>query len=156
MRIRPNIFLVSSLLLTPAFFWLLPYAIRCVRAPDDMTQTAGLASVTVIIVALIVIWTRLVAGSRVAWLIMAVIVWVWAFPAMMISRLHIGLVSPSQLKDWIVFAWRQDGLERVALMNPIMFSLMLIGLILPLKALFRIGKLERDTHIHRDARQSPG
>ncbi len=156
LRIRPNIFLVSSLLLTPAFFWLLPYMVRCVRASDDMTQTAGLASITVIIVALIVIWTWLVAGSRVAWLIMAVIVWVWAFPVMMISRLHIGPVSSSQLKDWVVSAWRQDGLARVSLINPIMFSLMLIGLILPLRALFRIGKLGRDTQIYRDARQDPG
>jgi hypothetical protein len=156
LRIRPNILLVSSLLLTPAFFWLLPYVIRCVRAADDMTQTAGLASLTVIIVALIVTWTGLAAGSRVAWVIMAVIVWVWAFPIMMISRLHIGPVSPSQLRDWIVSAWRQDGLPRVALMNPIMFSLMLIGLVLPLRALFRIGKLERDAQIYRDARQSPG
>jgi len=136
LRIRPNIFLVSSLLLTPAFFWLLPYMIRCVRASDDMTQTAGLASITVIIVALIVIWRWLVAGSRVAWLIMAVIVWVWAFPIMMISRLHIGPVSSSQLKDWIVSAWHQDGLARVSLINPIMFSLMLIGLILPLRLSF--------------------
>jgi len=156
-RIRPNIFLVSSLLLTPAFLWLLPSIIQCCVSygPETMTQTAGLASLTVIIVALIVIWMWLVAGSRVAWLIMAVIVWVWAFPIMMISRLHIGPVSPSQLEDWIVSAWRQDGLARVSLINPIMFSLMLIGLILPLRAVFRIGKLERDTQIYRDARQSP-
>jgi hypothetical protein len=137
MQVRRNIFLVSSSLLTPAFFWLLPYMIRCVRATDSITQTAGLASLTVIIVALIVIWTWLVAGSRVAWVIMAVIVWVWAFP-IMIFGLHIGPVSSSQLKDWIVSAWRQDGLARVTLINPIMFSLMLIGLILPLRALFRI------------------
>jgi hypothetical protein len=39
MKARPNIFLASSLLLTPAFFWLLPYVIRCARASDDMTQT---------------------------------------------------------------------------------------------------------------------
>ena len=161
MKLRPNIFLVSSLLLTPAFFWLLPYMINCVRYTGtditrDMTRTAGLASLTVIIVALIVIWTWLVAGNRVAWVIMAVIVWVWAFPIMMISRLHIGPVSSSQLKDWIVSAWRQDGLARVSLINPIMFSLMVIGLILPLRALFRIGKLERDTQIYRDARRSPG
>lgn len=140
MKVRPNIFLVSSLLLTPAFFWLLPYTIRCARASDDMTQAAGLASLTVIIVALIVIWTWLVAGSRVAWIIIAVIVWVWACPIMMIFRLHIGSLSSlslSGLKDWIVTAWREDGLPRVALMNPIMFSLMVTGLILPLRALFR-------------------
>ena len=139
MRIRPNIFLVSCLLLTPAFLWLLPYVIRCVRASDDMTRTAGLASLTVIIVALIVIWTSLAAGSRVAWVMMAVIVWVWAFP-IMIFRPHIGPLSSSELIDWIVSAWRQDGFARVTLINPIMFSLMLIGLILPVRSLFRIRK----------------
>jgi hypothetical protein len=137
MKVRPNIFLASSLLLTPAFFWLLPYVIRSARASDDMTRTAGLASLTVIIVALIVIWTWLAAGNRVAWVIMAVIVWVWAFP-IMIFRLHIGPLSSTELKDWIVSAWRQDGFARVTLINPIMFSLMIIGLILPLRALFRI------------------
>jgi hypothetical protein len=115
--------------------------INCVRDTDTMARTAGLASLTVIIVALIVIWTGLAAGNRVAWVIMAVIVWVWAFP-IMIFGLHIGPVSSSQLKDWIVSAWRQDGLARVTLINPIMFSLMLIGLILPVRALLRIGKPE--------------
>ena len=138
MKLRPNIFLVSSLLLTPAFFWSLPYTINCVRDTDTMPRTAGLASLTVIIVALIVIWTGLAAGNRVAWVIMAVIVWVWAFPLMMLfPPLHIGPLSLRELKDWIIFAWRQDGLGRVALMNPIMFSLMFIGLILPLRALLR-------------------
>lgn len=135
MMVRPNIFLASSLLLTPAFFWLLPYMLRCARASDDITRTAGLASLTVIIVALIVIWTWLVAGNRMAWVIIAVIVWVWAFP--MIFRPHIGPLSSSELRDWIVSAWRQDGFARVTLVNPIMFSLMIIGLILPLRALFR-------------------
>jgi hypothetical protein len=70
-----------------------------------------------------------------AWVIIAVIVWVWAFP--MIFRPHIGPLSSSELRDWIVSAWRQDGFARVTLVNPIMFSLMIIGLILPLRALFR-------------------
>src|SRR5260370_9120508 len=85
MRVRPNIFLISSLLLTPAFFWLLPSIIQCCvsyTGTETMTQTAGLASLTVIIVALIVIWTWLVAGNRVAWVIIAVICWFWAFPFM--------------------------------------------------------------------------
>jgi len=141
LRLRPNIFVVSSLLLTPAFFWLLPYVVRCAGASDDMTRAAGLASLTVIIVALIVIWTWLAAGSRVAWVIMAVIVWVWAFP-IMIFRPHIGPLSSSELEDWVVSAWRQDGFARVTLINPIMFSLMLIGLIVPVRALLRIGKPE--------------
>src|SRR5260370_11607571 len=59
MRVRPNIFLISSFLLTPAFLWLLPSIIQCCFSygPETMTQTASLASLPVIIVALIVIWT---------------------------------------------------------------------------------------------------
>lgn len=142
MRVRPNIFLVSSLLLTPAFFWLLPYMIKCARATDTITRTAGLASLTVIIVALIVIWTWLAAGNRVAWVILTVIVWVWAFPIMMFPLPHIGPLSLSDVKDWILSAWHQDGLARVTLINPIMFSLMLVGLILPVRALFRTRRAE--------------
>ena len=141
MRIRPSIFQVSSVLLTLGFLYLLPSSINCIRTRDSMTQIAGLAGLTLIIVALIVIWTGLVAGSRVAWLIMAVIVWVWAFP-IMIFRPHISAISSSGLRDWIVTAWHQDGFARVTLVNPIMCLLLFIGLILPVRALLRNGKPE--------------
>ena len=142
MRVRPNIFLISSLLFTPAFFWLLPSAIECVRSTESMTRTAGFSALTIIIVALIVIWTGLAAGNRVAWIVMLVIVWVWAFPIMMLFRLvtHIGALSLGDLNDWVVSAWRQNGIARITLINLMMFSLMLIGLILPVRALLRIGK----------------
>ena len=78
MRIRPSIFQVSSVLLTLGFLWLVPSTINCVRSTDSMTQIAGFALLTVIIVALIVIWTGFAAGNRVAWITMAVIVWVGA------------------------------------------------------------------------------
>jgi hypothetical protein len=106
-----------------------------------MTQTAGLASLTVIIVALIVIWTLLVAGNQVAWVIIAVIVWVWAFPIMMLPLVtHIVALSLSDLSDWVASAWHGDHLSRIALANTVLFLLMLIGLILPVRALFRIRK----------------
>jgi hypothetical protein len=143
-RISRNIFLVSSLLLTPAFLWLLPSFIQCCvsyTGTETMTQTAGLASLTVIIVALIVIWTWLAAGNRVAWVIIAVIVWVWAFPIMMLPLVtHIVGLSLSDLSDWVAAAWHGDHLSRVALGNTVLFLLMLVGLILPVRALLRIGK----------------
>jgi hypothetical protein len=142
MRVRPNIFLISSLLLTPAFFWLLPSIIQCVRytGTETMTRTAGLASLTVIIVALIVIWTWLVAGNRVAWVIIAVIVWVWAFPIMMLPLVtHVVALSLSDLSGWVVSAWHGDHLSRIALVNTVLFLLMLVGLILPVRALLRSG-----------------
>ena len=106
-----------------------------------MTQTAGLASLTVIIVALIVIWTWLVAGNRVAWVIIAVIVWVWAFPIMMLPLVtHTVALSLSDLSDSVASAWHGDHLSRIALVNTVLFLLMLVGLILPVRALLRIGK----------------
>jgi hypothetical protein len=145
LRIRPNIFLVSSLLLTPAFFWVLPDAINCARVTDthNMTTEAGLASLTVIIVALIVIWTWLVRGSRVAWVIMAVIVWVWALYFMTGPVLHHGLRwTLTELREWVAYAWGGEHISRILFMSTLMFLLMLVGLILPVRSLFRIGKFK--------------
>jgi len=112
-----------------------------------MTRTAGLASLTVIIVALIVIWTWLAAGNRVAWVIIAVITWVWAFPVMMLPSVAYGVACSfrekrfwSDLSDWVELAWHGEHLARISLVNTVLFSLMLVGLILPLRALFRIRK----------------
>jgi hypothetical protein len=149
MRVRPNIFLASCLLLTPAFFWVLPYMIDCARYTGTditryMTQTAGLASLTIIVVGLIVIWTGLVRGSRVAWVIMAVIVWVWAFPIMiLISPMRVKHIITHPLSDWsylVLEAWHGGHLAQVLLGNTVFFLLMLVGLILPVRALLRIRK----------------
>jgi dipeptidyl aminopeptidase/acylaminoacyl peptidase len=52
LRIRPNIFLISSsLLLIPALLWLLPTVVDCVRSTDGMTRQAGLASLTNVVAA---------------------------------------------------------------------------------------------------------
>ena len=143
MRIRPNIFLVSSLLLTLGVLWLLPSTIDCVRCTESMTRTAGLASLTVIIVALIVIWTGLAAGNRVAWVIMAVIVWVWALFNMTGPVLHHGLRwTLSDLREWVAFAWGGQHIARTLFISTLVFLLMLVGLILPVRSLFRIGKLK--------------
>jgi hypothetical protein len=148
MRVRPNIFLASSLLLTPAFLWLLPYMINSARytGTDNMTRTAGLASLTVIIVGLIVIWTWLVRGSRVAGGIMAVIVWVWAFPVMiLISPMSVKHIITHPLSDWsylVLEAWHGVHFAQVFLGNTVFFLLMLVGLILPVKALLRSTRSE--------------
>ena len=141
LRIRPNIFLVSSLLLTSAFLWDLPYTINFVGATDNIARAVGYASLTIIIVALVVIWTGLAAGNRVAWVIMAVIVWVWAFPFMTGPVLvHGRRWTLSELREWVVMAWREDTFQRTLLISSALFLLMLLGLILPVRALFRSPK----------------
>ena len=141
MRIRPNILLVSSILLTLGFLWLLRYAIRFVGSREAMMQICSLAFLTIIIVALIVIWTGVAAGSRVAWGIMVVIVLGYALPAMMWPVLRHGRRwTLSELREWVVIAWREDTFLRTQLIGSLLFLLMLLGLILPIKALLRGGK----------------
>jgi hypothetical protein len=141
LRIRPNIFLVSSLFLTLPLLWALPYTINFLGARDTIARTGGFACLTVIMVALIVIWNWLAAGNRVAWVIMAVIVWGWAFPFMMGAVLvHGRRWTLSELREWVVMAWREDTFARTILISTAMFLLMLVGLILPVRALFRIRK----------------
>ncbi len=142
MRIRPNIFQASGFLLTLGVLRLLPSTIEWVRVRDaeTMGQSFGFASLTVIIVALIVIWTGLAAGNRVAWVITAVIVCVWAFPLIMWP-----VVSHPRFfrdwREWVAAAWQNDvSWPRIFLVNTIMFLLMLVGLILPVRALIRSGK----------------
>jgi hypothetical protein len=140
-RIRPNILLVSSILLTLGVLWLLPSTIECIRTTNTMFRLAGLASLTIIIVALIVIWTGVAAGSRVAWVIMVVIVWVWALPAMTWPVLRHGRGwTLSELREWVVIAWRDDTFVRTTLISSSLFLWMLLGLILPIRALLRGGK----------------
>ena len=113
-----------------------------------MTQTAGLASLTIIVIGLIVIWTGLVRGSRVAWVIMAVIVWVWAFPMMILmSPMNLKHIITHPLSDWsylVVEAWHGVHFAQVLLGSTVFFLLMLVGLILPVKALLRTRKPDED------------
>jgi hypothetical protein len=140
MRIRPSIFQVSSVFLTLGFLWLVPSTINCIRTRDSMTQIAGLA---LIIVALIVIWTGFAAGNWVAWVIMAVIVWVWALPALMWPVLRHGRRwTLGELHEWVVIAWREDTFVRATLIDTVMFLLMLVGLVLPVRALYLNRKPE--------------
>ena len=140
MRIRPSIFQVSSVFLTLGFLWLVPSTINCIRTRDSMTQIAGLA---LIIVALIVIWTGFAAGNWVAWVIMAVIVWLWALPALTWPVLRHGRRwTLGELHEWVVIAWREDTFVRATLIDTVMFLLMLVGLVLPVRALYLNRKPE--------------
>lgn len=141
LRIRPDVFLVSSVLLTIGVLWLLPSTIACIRSTNTMTRIDGLAFLTIIIVALTVIWTGVTVGSRGAWVIMTVIVWVWALPAMTWPVLRHGRRwTLSELREWVVIAWREDTFARTELIATAMFLLMLVGLLLPVRALFRTRK----------------
>jgi hypothetical protein len=71
---------------------------------------------------------------------MAVIVWVWAFPTMVLPLLtHTVRLS---IGEWATAAWHENGSARIYLVNVVMFSFMLIALIVPVRGLLRAGKTE--------------
>jgi hypothetical protein len=80
-----------------------------------------------LIVALIVIWTWLAAGNRVAWVIMAVIVWVWALLVMAWPVLRHGRRwALSELRDWVDIAWREDTLAGLLVPHSVMIDSQLL------------------------------
>jgi hypothetical protein len=96
MRIRRDSVFISAVLFTIALLCLLPMFLRAAldgrntRIPEGLdagyrlaAQTMGdlgIASLAIIVVALIVTWTGYAKPARSAWFVMFAFVWVWAFP----------------------------------------------------------------------------
>src|SRR5438270_5014918 len=118
----------------------MPPSLECARSADSMTRNAGFASLANVLVGLIVVWTGFRTGTRIAWFVILVIVGLWAFPLMILPLLTVSIgLSPA---DWAAEAWHEPGAARIYLINIVMFCLMLIALILPVRSVFRLAKRE--------------
>ena len=100
MRVRADSVLISSVLHTVALLCLIQPALwnyssgrnrallaqldEGFRAEAHTAHYLGIASLSIILIGLIVLWTGYVKRSRSAWLVMFVIVWFWAFPLFML------------------------------------------------------------------------
>ena len=140
MKIHRDVFFLSGVLFSLALCWLAEPSFYCARANDQMTQTAGLSSLTNIFVGLVVTWTGFIQRRRSAWLVLALIAWVWVFPIMVLPLHHNFVQSLKEWHEWVAHAWQSPGLARTYLINLLMFLLMLIALILPIKSLLREAK----------------
>ena len=101
----------------------------------------GFASLTIIAIGLVVTWTGYIKGSRWTYSVMFVIVWLWAFPVLMLPLLH-GLIPSWRTVEWIRMvkeAISMNGVARAILEPFVAFLLMLIALVLPVKA-FILGR----------------
>ena len=65
-------------------------------------QAVGFASLPNILVGLLVLWTGFIRRSRTAWLVMFVIVWVWAFPVLVLP-ISLGSIDVT-LTEWLADA----------------------------------------------------
>jgi hypothetical protein len=104
------------------------------RAEAQTAHYLGVACLAIILIGLIVIWTGYVNRARSAWLVMFVIAWVWAFP-LFVSPLFKGRVVLT-FSEWLYSAMSQSGLPRTAAESILIFSLMVIALLLPIRSFF--------------------
>ena len=154
MRIRADSVVISSVLFTIALLSLIPAALRNAIAGRDKTilakldagfqaesQTAsylGIACLAIILIGLIVIWTGYVNRGRSAWLVMSVVTWLWAFPLLVVP-LFSGTIA---LTEWLYSAIYEAGLPRSAAESVLIFLLMVIALLLPIRSFFFVGEMQ--------------
>jgi hypothetical protein len=137
LRIRRDVVFVSSVLFTIAFVCLIPVSWRAAQIKQEpLLQGAGFACLANIFVGLVVTWMGLNKRIRWSWLVMFIIVWVGAFPAIVLPLLQHTLAT--KLTEWVYGALREPGMARTWAESVLIFILMVIALILPVKAL--LGK----------------
>ena len=95
----------------------------------------GFASLTIIVIGLIVTWAGYIKGVRWTWFVMFVIVWVWAFPVLLLPYLQLWR-NVVAITEWLPDAIKQSGPSRDFVEVVLIFVLMVLALVLPVKTLF--------------------
>jgi len=165
MRIRADSVWIASVLFTIALLCLIPASWGSALSGHDKAFLAqldaglraaaitmsyvGFASLAIILIALIVLWTGYVKRDRSAWLVMFIVVWLWAFPLFMFplvsALVHRNFVLT--FSETLYDALAEPGSPRSAVESVLIFSLMMIGLLLPIRRFF--GRKEVEQPIHR-------
>jgi len=111
----------------------------------------GIASLAIILIGLMVTWAGYVKKVRWAWFVMFVIVWGWALPNLVyrdvvypLSR-HLLSISdfPSLLAEALLGAGFPRDFARGFVQLTVIFALMVVALVLPLKAFAQTEETQR-------------
>lgn len=111
----------------------------------------GATSLAVIFVVLIVIWMGYVKRIRWTWFVMFIIVWVWAFPYLILPNLRLlRMWDLADFARWLNpaewYAKETSIVARSIVEQALIFSLMLIALIVPIKSFFRRENRSQANH----------
>jgi hypothetical protein len=156
LKIRHDALLISSVLFTVVFVWATPIFLADARTwrrsmfqeteqlwVGNYLAPIGFASLAIILIGMIVAWTGYLKGIRWTWFVMLIIVWMWAFPVMMLPILqHRKGIS---LSEWFQTALSVASPYRDLAVTVLMFSLLVIALILPIKSFFGRRKGQETT-----------
>jgi hypothetical protein len=147
LKIRRDAVAVSSILFTLALLILTPAMCRaaanvresCIWGAvgpflwvQNCFALAGIASLAVIVTGLIVAWAGYIRGVRWTWFVMFVIVWVWAFPVLLLPFL-LPWRGVETMAQSFAGAVSQSGTERSYAEVVLAFLLMVLALALPLR-----------------------
>ena len=164
MRVLPDSVFVSSILHTIALLFFVRPALWYYGAASDPAAVArldvgfqeasyadhrfGVASLAIILIGLIVVWTSYAKRSRPAWFVMFVIVWFWAFPVFILPltkpyRWPMGLTFPEFLYDAI----SGPGMTTQMVRSILIFLIMVAGLALPMGRFFIARKANEPVHL---------
>jgi hypothetical protein len=149
LNIRLNARLLSSVLFTVAFLWLLPIEVKNSLSFDEYARALpsstlvmnvrlfrdlGVVSLAVILSGLIVTWAGYATHVRWTWFVMFIIVSLWAFPLLLLPLLGNSVALTAG--EWVREAFRRPGIARGALEQVVIFYIMLIALLLPVPSFF--------------------
>lgn len=160
MRTRVDSVFVSSVLFTIALVCLIPTFWTNVitdrdkiwlaklddgyRLAADRRSDLSVVSLAVILIALIIVWTGYKKRIRWAWAVMFIVVWVWAFPLLVMPLL--GHTRSLSLPEWIFTAISYPGAARAWAESVLLFFLMVIALLLPMRSLFLVREGPQPIH----------
>jgi hypothetical protein len=105
---------------------------------QDYFAPAGIASLAIIVIGLIVTWAGYIRRVRWTWFVMLVIVWVWAFPVLMLPYLR-PRRGVETIAQSFAGAISESGTERSYAEAVLAFLLMVLALALPVKT-FILGR----------------
>lgn len=165
MRVRPDSVFVSSILHTIALLFFVHPALWYYGAPSDPAAVArfdvgvqgeliadhrlGVACLAIILIGLIVVWAGYAKRSRLAWFVMFVIVWFWAFPVFI--RPLVGALARGELMltfpEFLYNAISGSGITTQMVRSILMFLIMVVGLALPMGRFFIARKAIEPLHL---------
>ncbi len=149
MKIRRDSVFISAVLFTIALLCALPMSLRNpLEGYSTMSEAhdlccglylrtmgdLGVASLAIIFIALIVTWAGYAKCLRSAWLVMFLAVWIWAFPLLALPL--IKRASALTFVEVLYGALHGYRYPQIWVKSVLIFSLMVIALLLPIKSFF--------------------
>ena len=148
MKIRCNMTVVSAVLLSLCLLLPIPGNLRLASTwrehylvignhrPQNFMAPLGFCALGIQIIGMIVLWTGYRRRERLAWLVMFIILWCFFFPTYVLGTILDLQTVSFQLSTWIEGIRDGYGPSIWAAEEALVFLVMLVALVLPIKAFF--------------------